>query len=177
MDAYRCIILKRDLRTYTDRPIPDDVLDRILEAGRRSGSSRNSQPWQFLVITERAQMQRLARCGLFTRHLGSAAAVIVLVVDGPRNLFDAGRCAQNIMLGAWSLGVASCPATLQDDAAARTVLALPDGPVIATAISLGYAHPAGRGRIESLALRVIASRTRKPLDGLLHWNRYGHRSR
>jgi nitroreductase len=176
MDAYRCIVSKRDLRTYTDQPLPHDLLGRVLDAGRRCGSARNRQPWQFVVVTERAKMQRLARCGLFTGHLRSAAAIVVVVVETPQDLFDAGRCAQNLMLAAWSLGAASCPATLQRDAEARAALALPDGPVIATAISLGYPHPAGRGRIESLALRVVAGRTRKPLRKLVHWNRYGDRS-
>jgi nitroreductase len=176
MDAYRCILSKRDFRTYVDRPIPDDVLQRILEAGRRSGSARNRQPWQFVVVTQKALMRRLAACGLFTRHLASAAAAIVVIVEAQRDLFDAGRCAQNLMLAAWSLGVASCPATLQRGGEVREALALPDGPVVATAISLGYAHPGGRGRIEHLALRVIAGRTRKPLSDLVHWNRFGVRS-
>ncbi|MDR7544736.1 MAG: nitroreductase family protein [Armatimonadota bacterium] len=175
MDAYRCIVTKRDLRTYDDRPIAQDLLLRILDAGRRSGSARNRQPWEFIVVTERAQRGRLARCGRFARHLATAAAVIVLVVDAARDLFDAGRCAQNMMLAAWSAGVASCPATLHDEDCAREVLGLPAGRVVATAIALGYPHPAGRGRIESMALRILVARGRKPLAALLHWNRYGAR--
>jgi nitroreductase len=176
METYRLIVSKRDLRTYTDRPIPRDVLLRILDAGRRSGSARNRQPWEFVVVTDRGQLTRLSRTGRFTAHLATAAAVVVVLVDAARDLFDAGRCAQNMMLAAWSLSVASCPATLHDDAEARMALSLPDGPVIATAIAFGYPHPAGRGHIEGLTLRILAGRGRKPLAATVHWNRYGVRS-
>jgi nitroreductase len=176
MDAYRCVVSKRDLRTYTDRSIPEDVLERILDAGRRSGSARNRQPWQFIVVTDREQKARLARTGRFTVHLGSAAAVVVIVVDAERDLFDAGRCAQNMMLAAWSQGIASCPATLQHEAAARAVLGLPDGTVLAAAIAFGYPHPGGRGRIENLALRILAGRGRKPLLQMVHRDRFTDRA-
>ncbi|MDR7420585.1 MAG: nitroreductase family protein [Armatimonadota bacterium] len=176
MDAYRCIVSKRDLRTYADRVIPRETLARILEAGRRSGSSRNRQPWQFIVVTDRDQLARLSRTGRFTTHLATAAVVVAVLVDATRDLFDAGRCAQNMMLAAWSFGVASCPTILQHDAEARAVLGVPTGPVIATAIAFGYPHPAGRGPIERLALRVLTGRGRKPLTDLVHWNRYGQRA-
>jgi nitroreductase len=175
MDAYRCVVSKRDLRTYTDRAIPADVLERILDAGRRSGSARNRQPWQFIVVADHEQKARLARTGRFTAHLSGAAVIIVIVVDAARDLFDAGRCAQNMMLAAWSQGVASCPATLQHDAAARAVLGLPSGAVLATAIAFGYPHPEGRGGTERLALRILAGRGRKPLAQVVHRDRFGSR--
>jgi nitroreductase len=175
MDAFRRLISKRDIRTYTDRPIPEEVLTRILEAGRRSGSARNRQPWQFVVVTDPALRRRLSRCGRFAAHLAAAAAVVVIVVDDPRDLFDAGRCAQSMMLAAWLQGVASCPASLHDDRGARAALALPDGLVVATAVALGYPDPAGRGCIERLALRVLAGRGRRPLSALVSWDRYGNR--
>jgi nitroreductase len=175
MDAYRCIISKRDLRTYDRRSISDETLRQILEAGRRSGSSRNRQPWEFIAITDGSVLARLARCGRFARHLATARAAIVVVVEGPGDLFDAGRCAQSLMLAAWSLGVASCPVTLQRTSDARAALSLPEGPVIATTIALGYASPAGRSRFERLALRLVARRGRKPLEALVHRNRYGAR--
>jgi len=121
MDAYRCIVTKRDVRRYTETAIDRAALIQILEAGRSSGSARNRQPWQFIVVTDPSLLARLARCGRFATHLARARAGIVLTVDTPRALFDAGRCAQNLMLAAWSLGIASCPVTLQDDAEVRRV--------------------------------------------------------
>ena len=175
MDAYTCVVTKRDLRSYTDQGIERETLVKILEAGRRSGSARNRQPWQFVVITDRDALRRLARCGRFTGHLATAAAAVTLVVETTRDLFDAGRCAQNLMLAAASLGIASCPATLQDLADARRLLELPPDAVIATAIAFGHPHPRGRGRVERLALSIVAGRSRKPLDSLVHWERYGQR--
>lgn len=175
MEAYRCIVTKRDLRTYTSQPIDRPVLLQILDAGRRSGSARNRQPWEFVAVTDRATLERLARCGRFAGHLAIAAAAVVIIVEGARDLFDAGRCAQSLMLAAWSLGVTSCPVSLHDDRETRATLGLPDGPVVAAAIALGYPHPRGRGRIERVALGVLTGRGRKPLEALVSWNRYGSR--
>lgn len=169
------MISKRDLRTFTDQAIEQDSLLRILEAGRRSGSARNRQPWQFVAVTDAGVRQLLARCGFFAGHLASAAAAVVILVEDNKQLFDAGRCAQSMMLAAWSMGIASCPVTLHHDAETRAALGLPEGLVVATAIALGYPDPRGRGRIERLSLRVIAGRSRKPLADLVHWNRYGQR--
>lgn len=175
MDLYRCVVTKRDLRTFTGQAIEPGLLRRILDAGRRSGSARNRQPWQFVAVTDREVLQRLARCGRFAGHLASAPAAVVILVEEQGHLFDAGRCAQSMMLAAWSMGIASCPVTLHHDAETRAALGLPEGPVVATAIALGYPDPRGRGRLERLALRVIAGRGRKPLADLVHWNRYGRR--
>lgn len=177
MDAYTSLLTKRDLRSYLDRPIDRATLLKILDGGRRSGSARNRQPWEFIVVTDRTVLGRLARCGRYARHLEAAGAVVVIAVEGVRDLFDAGRCAQNLMLAGWSLGIASCPATLHRDVEARRVLAAPDGLILATAIALGHPDPRGRGRIERLALSIIAGRGRKPLQTLLHWDRYGNRAR
>jgi nitroreductase len=80
------------------------------------------------------------------------------------------------MLAAWNLGIASCPVSLHRDAEARATLGVPEGPVIAAAVALGYPHPRGRGRIERLALSVLSGRGRKPLKALMHWDRYGRRN-
>jgi nitroreductase len=173
MDAYRCIVTKRDLRRYTAAPLERSHLLRILEAGRRSGSARNRQPWEFVVITVPATLAALARCGRFAGHLARAAAGVVLLVEAPWALFDAGRCAQNMMLAAWSLGIASCPVGLSDAGEVRRLLHAPEGRVIATTIALGHPDPRGRSRAERLALAVVAQRGRKPLETLVHWGQYG----
>jgi nitroreductase len=173
MDAYQCIVSKRDLRAYDGRPIEPSTLRRILEAGRRTGSSRNQQPWSFIVVTDRDVLRALARCGRFSGHVATAAAAVVIVVEHAANVFDAGRCAQSMMLAAWALGVASCPVTLQDEDAVRAAIAPPATAVVATTIALGYPHPRGRTRLERLGLRLIARSGRKPLRALVHWNKYG----
>lgn len=173
MTPYEVIVSKRDWRTYSDRPLPEETLLRILDAGRMSGSSRNSQPWHFVVVRDPQRRRRLAAFGRFARHLPGAAVVVCVVVDGPRALFDAGRCAQNMMLAAWSFGVASCPATLHREAEARAFLGVPHPRVIATAIAFGYPRPGRRGAVERAALRILAGRGRRPLSSMLSWESYG----
>lgn len=173
MDAYRCIVSKREIRTFTTRTLPEDILTKILNAGRMSGSSRNSQPWHFVVIRDRGRLRDLATFGRFAQHVPTAAAVVCVVVDSTRALFDAGRCAQNMMLAAWNFGVASCPASMHRGDEARAFLGAPPGHVVAAVISLGYPQPRGRGPIERAALRILTGRGRRPLSAVVSWERYG----
>jgi len=173
MDTYRCIVTKREIRTFTERALPPEVLRQILNAGRMSGSSRNSQPWHFVVVRERSRLKALSAFGRFAQHVTTAAAAVCVVVDSPRALFDAGRCAQNMMLAAWNAGIASCPATMHRADEARAFLDIPAGWVVATVISFGAPHPKGRGPIERAALRILAGRGRRPLRAMVSWERYG----
>ena len=172
MDTYRCIVTKREIRTFTDRPVPEEILQQILNAGRMSGSSKNSQPWHFVVVRERGRLRELSGFGRFAQHVASAAAAVCVVIDSPRAFFDAGRCAQNMMLAGWNAGVASCPASMHRAEDARSFLGAPEGHVVATVISFGYPHPKGRGPIERAALRILAGRGRRPLASLASWERY-----
>jgi nitroreductase len=173
VDAYRCLLTKRDLRSFTDQPIDPAVLMKILDAGRMSGSSRNRQPWHFVVVRDRARLQELAAFGRFAQHVATAAAAVAVVIDDPAAAFDAGRCAQNLMLAAWSFGIASCPATMHRAADALVWLGIPADKTLAIMISLGFPHPRGRGPIERTALRILAGRGRKPLASMVSWERYG----
>ncbi|MCK9486558.1 MAG: nitroreductase family protein [Dehalococcoidia bacterium] len=149
MDAYEAIITKRDTREYEARPVAEEHLQRLLQAARMAGSSKNEQPIRLVVVRDPMQKQALAACGDFTAHLSSSPLVIVVVrVEGSRP-FDAGRTAQNMMVAANALGIASCPVGIQHDEPAREVLGLPDDQIVAMAITLGYPkggdRPQGRG--------------------------------
>ena len=97
MDAYRAIVDKRDQRHFLDRPIPDDALRRILRAGRMTGSSKNVEPNRFVVVRDRTGVEALAALSAFARWMAKAAAVVI-IVQTQEHQFDAGRCAQNMML-------------------------------------------------------------------------------
>lgn len=163
MEAYEAILAKRDTRDYEDRPIPDDVLQRLLQAGRMAGSSKNAQPLRFIVIRDDAQKRALAGCGDFTEHLPSSPLVVVIVRFADSRAFDAGRAAQNMMIAAAAAGVASCPVGIQHDDQARAVLGTPPETVVAMAITFGY--PRG-GRARGRGER------RLPLDELVRWERW-----
>jgi len=131
VDTYLAIASKRDERAYADTPIPTDVRQRILDAGRLTGSSKNRQRWEFVVVSgeERA---RLAEAVYAPENVHSAALVVAIV--GEAGAFDTGRCAQNMMLGAWGDGVASCPNGVRDPDAAAEIC----GGEVRAIISFGY---------------------------------------
>ncbi|MGH8951869.1 MAG: nitroreductase family protein [Acidimicrobiia bacterium] len=136
-DVYDSILNLRAIRDYQPEPISDKDLTSILEAARWTGSSKNRQDWSFIVVTG-DRLQELAQHGDFTDPVRGSAATIVLVKEGGGNLFDIGRAAQNIMLAAKAIGVASCPITLHRPAEARQFLGAPDGVETRYAVALGY---------------------------------------
>jgi len=138
MDAYTCIRTKRDSRAYAGRPISDEALQRILQAGRMAGSSKNTQPWAFVVLRDEARKAELAACGQFAAHVPSAPLVIAVVLTPGGGAFDAGRAAQNMMLAAWAEGITSCPVSMHDQDCAARALGLPAEHRVAIVISFGY---------------------------------------
>ncbi|MEM4288124.1 MAG: nitroreductase family protein [Candidatus Caldarchaeum sp.] len=78
----RCILSRRETRLYADKPVPEDVMLKILEPGRLAGSAKNRQPWQFILLRSRENLEGLSRFGDFAAHLANAAfAVVILVSD------------------------------------------------------------------------------------------------
>lgn len=163
MEAYDCIISKRDTRTYTDRPIEEEKLRRVLQAGRMAGSSKNTQPVRLIVVRDRGWLKELATCGQFTQPLLAAQVGIAVCCPPSGSDFDAGRAAQNMMLAAWSQGIASCPTSIHDQACIREKLQLPQdvedeatgrkGWRVVVFLALGYHDPRvplgmGRKRVE-----------------------------
>jgi nitroreductase len=153
MDAFLAIASKRDVRDYADTPIPDDVVTRILDAGRLAGSALNRQEWEFVVVSDQAA---LAEAVFAPQNVRTATLVVAIV--GTR-AFDLGRCAQNMMLAAWNDGVVSCPNGVKDaDEAARIV-----GGQVGVILSFGY--PARPRNPESRSAEEWSARAkRKPLD-------------
>jgi nitroreductase len=160
MDAYLAVVRKRDQRGFLPRPLPADALRRILQAGRMTGSSKNREPNRFVVVSDPERRAALAGLGVWGRWLAGAAAIVV-IVQTERHEFDAGRCAQNMMVAAWSDGIGSCPAHLPEADVAR-LCAIPPGLFVNRVIGFGYIDPA-----RSQAPRSVA-RPRLPLDQLLH---------
>lgn len=138
-DTYDFIIHLRAIRDYRPQQLDDQDLGAILEAGRWTGSSKNRQSWSFIAVTDHKRLQGLAEHGDFTQPVRDSAATIVLVKEPGGNMFDIGRAAQNMMLAAKAIGVASCPITLHREKNAAAYLGLTDGTVAARyAIALGY---------------------------------------
>ena len=163
-ETYRTILGLRAIRDYEDRPVSQDDLDRVLEAARWTGSAKNLQKWAIVVVRDRDQIDRVAECGKGTMPLRDAPVTLVLVQEPGAYGFDMGRMAQNIMLAADALGMATCPITLHSDQDAARILGLPPGWRCRYAIALGY---------PSAAARPKNFGGRKPIEEITHHNSFG----
>jgi nitroreductase len=138
VDTYLAVASKRDWRSYADRPVPEEVQRRILDAGRLSGSASNRQPWRFVVIEDEGWKKTLAPTVYEARNIETAGFVVAIVTEEARRPFDVGRAAQNMMLAAWNDGVASCPNGMPDPAAAADALGLEGDLLPVIVLSFGY---------------------------------------
>ena len=144
-----------------------------MQAARWTGSAKNTQPWQFMVVRERQSLEQLATCGAYASHLNGAAAGILVVTPAGQAAFDAGRVTQSMMLAAWIDGVGSCIASLQDEGKVRSLLGIPPDFQAHTAISFGYPQPDAPQMIEGKPIKdVLASLGRRPLSELVHWEKW-----
>jgi len=171
METWDAIRARRDVRQYTGEPLPADALSRLLEAGRRAPSANNWQPWNFVVVTERAALGELAKVWQGARHVANSAATIALVAkvqtdaDGRVRLeYDLGQATAFMMLAATDLGIGSAHSAVTDQDQAQRVLGFPPGYFCAYLIPLGY--PADR------PLRPIERPDRKAFDEIVHWERW-----
>jgi nitroreductase len=173
MDVWAAIRTKRMVRRFEPRPLAPDHLERIVDAGRHAGSSKNQQRWDFIVVEDQARLRRLAEVGPYADHLAGAAAAVALVTPDPRApgaslslAWDAGLAAENMMLAAWELGVGSCPATVYEQDLARDALGYPADRFCGWILSFGY--PADPGDLT----RPPKRGGRKPLDEVVHRERW-----
>jgi nitroreductase len=133
MDTLEAIARQRVSRRFTTDPILADELTAILDAGRRAGSSKNLQRWAFVVVRDRDTLERLSTVGPWCGHIAGAALAVALVTPDPRAadqplsvMWDLGRAAQNMTLAAWDQGIGSCPGTVYEHEACRSILGYPD---------------------------------------------------
>ncbi len=165
MDTYEAILSKRDIRHYTDQEIEDEVLDRILQAGRMAGSAKNEEVLRLIVVRDQTVQDALAEAGDFVSWIGSSAVIIGFAApSSSMRLFDVGRQAQNMMVAANAEGVATCPVTLQHADKARSATGLPDDWEMPMALTLGWPLP---GRPDS-----PLKRKRVPLAELVVHDRW-----
>ena len=161
-DAARTVLA---IREFEDRPVPDEVLYRIVEAGRLSASANNRQPWHFILVREREGLRKLGslvRTGPYTA--GAAAAVIVAYVkaNGQYAVSDASRAIQSIVLTAWGDGVGSNWTGFIGLENVRREFGLPDEYDVIAVVPLGYPRR-----------KVVGRKKRKPLAEVASAARYG----
>lgn len=167
VDTYLAVASRREGRRYAARPLAEDAVGRILDAGRLAGSARNRQPWRFLLVETRALVDRLAALVYEPENLLGAALVVAIAVrGGGPTAFDAGRAAQNMLLVAWNEGVASVPNGLVDLDRASELLGLGEDERLAIVLSLGYPEQP-RDPERRTAAEWSSGAARKSLDELV----------
>ena len=171
METWDALRARRNVRRYEDRAIPDDDLERILEAARRTPSSMNQQAWDFVVVTDHDRLRELARTWRYAAHVGGSAATIVLVVPTSEDRderdtlqYDIGQVTMSIMLAAADLGIGSGHASIGDQDLARSILGVPEDRECAILIALGF--PAGR------PLRPLNRPNRRAIEDVVHRDRW-----
>jgi nitroreductase len=147
-DAIRTVLA---VRAFEDKPVPDEIVDRIVEAGRLTASAMNKQPWHFIVVKDRARIEELGRAIPSGRYVSSAAfAVAVAIERSPLAISDGSRAIQDMVLTAWSEGVGSNWVGfigMLDGVA--TTLKVPDDLQLLAVVPFGYpAKQVGKGKKE-----------------------------
>ena len=149
METFLAIASKRDERRYADRAVAPEHVERILDAGRLSGSSRNTQKWRFHPVSD----TRLADAVYAPENVRTAGLVVAIV--GEAFPFDVGRCAQNMMLAAWDLGIVSCPNGTRDPELAALIV----GGEVKMVLSFGY--PLRELRVEARTAEEWSARANR----------------
>jgi len=166
MTPYEAIISKRDTRAYSDEPIPDEILRRVLQAARMAGSSKNQEVNRLIVIRDRAVKEAASGAGDFASWIPTADVVIGIASPlESHRMFDVGRMAQNMMVAAHAEGLASCPVTLHRQQQARSAVGLPEDWDMTMIVTMGWPAPD--------APTNPLQRTRVPLEDLVrydHWS-------
>ncbi len=170
MNVDEAIRMKRAVRHFQERPLPEEAVLAILNAGRRSQSSKNTQPWNFIAIQEKATLKALSECGAWAGHLAEAALGVAIIHADPGErfqlMFDIGQTAAYMQLAAWELGIGSCIASIYEPDKARLLLGYPENMHLRIALSFGYPlNPQ----------ELIASPKkggRRQMDEIVHWDHW-----
>lgn len=164
MDVFEAVKTMLAVRSYSDRPVGDEEMGRILEAARLTGSSQNKQHWDFVVVREREMLERLAELAPYGSYIsGAAAAIAVVVPDRSVGYIDGARAVQDMMLVAWELGIGSNWVGRVNTAEMKEALGVPQEKLLLTVMPLGYPQQElGKG-----------IKDRKPLQEIVHGERFG----
>jgi len=161
---------KRAVREFQDRPLSEEAIHHILNAGRRAQSAKNIQPWHFIAIREKSTLKALSELGTWAGHLAGAALGIAIITPHPDTrfsvMFDAGQSAAYMQLAAWELGIGSCLATIYETDQARNLLGFPNDMEIRIALSFGYPID------KEVLTRGSKKGGRRGLDEVVHWEKW-----
>jgi nitroreductase len=170
MNVSDAIRTKRAVRKFQDKPLTNEIVTAILNAGRRAQSSKNEQTWHFIAIQDKKILQALSECGEWAEHIAGAALAVAILTPEPtekfQTMFDAGQAAAYMQLAAWEVGVGSCPASIYQPEKAREILEFPSDLHLRIVLSFGY--PADEEKLTSAPKKG----GRRLLGEVAHWNQW-----
>lgn len=171
MEAWDAIRARRNVRSYLPDSISDPDLDRIAEAGWRAPSASNRQHWDFVIVTDRQQLQGLSTVWQGARHIASAPAAIALIVPDPPDertkvidQYDLGQATLAMTIAATDLGIGTGHSSVGDQEKARAILGVPETHIVSYLLGIGY--PADR------PVKAIAKPNRRPFAEVVHRGRW-----
>jgi nitroreductase len=161
MDVFEAIRTRRSVRAFTGEAIPREDLEKIVDAGRLAATGSNKQPWDFVVVTDRAMIEQLKTA---SQWMEKAAAIIAVVMDPESRWWveDGAAAVQNMLLAATALGYGSCwleGYTLRHEDAFKVLLGVPAEKRLMTLVPVGVP-------VE------WPTKEKKSLEDVVHWERY-----
>ena len=170
MDAWEALAARRQVREYTADPVDDELLNRVLDAGRRSPSARNNQPWHFVVVTDQATKEGLATTWMGAGWIPAAPVVVAVLVDRQEDErrsriaeYDLGQCVSSMFVAATALGLGSGQTSVLDQDLARSLLGSPA--TVDCSKLLTFGHP-------TTPLAPLRRVDRRPFDEVVHRERW-----
>jgi nitroreductase len=161
MDALTAIANRHSVRKFISKPIPKDVLERIVDAGRLAPTARNVQPWEFVVVTDRETLKKIAEITDTGKFIAEAGACIAVVCQATKYYLEDGCAAtENILIAASALGVHSCWVAGDKKPYGQNILSLlavPPQHNLVSLLALGYADGEAKTYVK------------RGLDRVLHW--------
>ena len=167
MNVYDAVRTRLTVRQFKPDPVPDELVMKLLRAGQWSPSSRNLQPWHFIVIKDRDTLRRIGEIATSGRFVSEAPMAIAIAMEDPdRGELDAGRALQQMELVGWAEGLGTCFVGLrvaEQNRDVKELLGIPENVELVTVLPFGYRDEALRG----------TRRRRKPLSEMAHAERFG----
>jgi nitroreductase len=164
MDAFEALTTRRSCRRFAARPVPHDVIEKVVNAGRLACTARNDQPWEFVVVTEKGTRREVAAMTDHGPFIADApVCVAVLAKDTKYYLEDGSAAAQNILVAAHALGLGGCWVAGDKKPYAPKVAAHLGAPAdvrLVALLALGW--PEG----------PLPSPSKRPLQEMIHWEKF-----
>ncbi len=169
MSVYDVVRSRLTVREFTDKPVSDEIVDKMLRAGQWAPSSRNLQPWRFIVIRDKDTLERIGDIASSGRFIAGAPMAIAIAMDNAdRPDLDTGRALQQMELVAWEEGLGTCFVGLrvaEQNKRVKELLGIPDNLELVTVLPFGYRVDGRRGS--------MGRKNRKSLSEIAHSEKYG----